>query len=322
MCVAADAWPLGGQKTGVISRVIVKKSSTVFGSKSEQRAFAVIAAHVPKGFRLYPNLPLSQIVEVERNEVSAVEWDFYLKSSVDFVLANRRDEPVLAIEFDGLGGGFSSGSTYQPLVASSQKRPTTIEFKLAVCSKSSLPMYVISFDEVHALPGEDSLRIVHGIIAQQLVSKDMQAKIQKWDENDRAIGKTWDEIQWDLARAETSLQHKYDPFRFGLEPIWNEFLKLNASWSLEPVCRPDVLEALRTKRPLESVGCKFAAHGGLVKVPVLLTTWVRNFAGDDFGTVLSADMPVQCGVNPLRVAENVAWYLGVKKTLAVNRFTQ
>jgi len=104
--------------------------------------------------------------------------------------------------------------------------------------------------------------------------------------------------------------------------MWDQFRKLNAQWSLEPVCRPDVFEAMRTKQPLEALGCKFAAHGGHVTVSVLLTAWVRNFAGNDFGTVLSAEMPVRCGVNPLRVAENIAWYLGVKKTLAVNKLTE
>jgi hypothetical protein len=79
---------------------------------------------------------------------------------------------------------------------------------------------------------------------------------------------------------------------------------------------------MRTKQPVESVGCRFAAHGGNVTDPVTLTAWVRNFAGDEFGTILSADAPVRYGVNPLRVAESVAWYLGVKKTLAANSSTR
>ena len=158
----------------------MKKSTTVFGSKSERRAFTAIEAHVPEGFKLYPNLPLSQVIEVDRNEISPVEWDFYLKSSVDFVLTDRRDEPVLAIEFDGLAGGFNSGLKYQPArVASDPNRSTKIESKLAMCFKSGLPLYVISFDEIDALPGEDSLRIVHGIIAQQLVRGDMEEKIRQ-----------------------------------------------------------------------------------------------------------------------------------------------
>lgn len=50
----------------------------------------------------------------------------------------------------------------------------------------------------------------------------------------------------------------------------------------------------------------------------MLTVWVRNFAGDALGLTLSADVPIPNAINPLRVAENIAWYLGVKKTLEAN----
>ncbi len=297
----------------------MKKSTTIFGSKAERGAFVAIEAHLPEGFELYPNLPLSQIVEAERTEISDAEWDFYLKSSVDFVLADGQGHPILAIEFDGLAGGFSYGSKYRPArLATSPSRSTKLDFKLSICLKSGLPLYVISFDEIQALPGEESLRIVNGIIAQQLVRMEMNQKIRCWDENDRGRGKTWEEMEWDLVTAQTQLQHKYDPFRYGLEPLWDEFTQLNCGWSLEAVCRPDIFEALRTKRPLESVGSKFIADRNLA-VPVMLTVWVRNFAGDEIGTILSPEVPVRGGVNPLRVAENIAWYLGIKRTLDANR---
>jgi hypothetical protein len=67
---------------------------------------------------VYPNVPLSQIVRVGKHELSATDWDLYLKTSVDFVLVDPVARPSLAVEFDGMGGGFSSSTTYV------QVRPT------------------------------------------------------------------------------------------------------------------------------------------------------------------------------------------------------
>lgn len=297
----------------------MKITSTVFASKAERKAFKIIKAGLPAGWSLYPNLPLSRIVKIAKDEVSDKEWDFYLKSSVDFVLASPTDVPSLALEFDGLAGGFNAGSVYKPVGRKPDpNRAKKINFKLALCRKAKLPLLVISSDEIKALPGEDALRVVHGLVAQHVVHQQMQSKIRHWDKNDRGRGKKFREIPWDLSVAETSLQHKYDPFRKGLEALWKEFSLLNAEWSLEPVSCPEVLEALRTKRPLESVGCRFTACGKCLREPVMLTVWVRNFAGEALGYVLSPDFPVEWGVNLLRVAENAAWYLGIKRVVRLN----
>lgn len=160
----------------------MKKSISVFGSKAERKAFSTIEAHLPKGFALYHNLPLPQLVELERGELSVGDWDFFLKTSVDFVLADRSDEPVLAIELDGMAGGFSYGPRYQPaLDPSAPNRSKKLDFKLDLCAKIGFPLYVISFDEIDTLGGDDPLRIVHGIVAQELVRLDMANKLRQWD---------------------------------------------------------------------------------------------------------------------------------------------
>ena len=297
----------------------MKRAGTVFASKTERRAFKIIEAGLPVGWSLYPNLPLSQIVQLKKDEVSEEEWDFYLKSSVDLALTTPTDELFLAIEFDGLAGGFSAGSVYKPVGPHPDpSRERKLSFKLALCREVELPLFVISFDEIEALPGEDAIRIIHGLVAQCIVRREMQSKIRHWDRNDRSIGKTIDDMLWDSVNAEASLQHKYDPFRKGLEALWAQFSRLKVRWSLEPVSRPELLAALDMNRPLESVGCRFTGRGEDLQVPVIFTVWVRNFAGEALGHVLDSDLPVAGGVNPLRVAENAAWYLGVKKVVELN----
>ena len=92
--------------------VSMKKATTIFGSKSERRAFEAIDRHLPSGWRLYGNTPLSKIVEIRKDELTEKKWDYYLKASVDSVLTNPTHAPALAIDFNGLGEGYSSGKRY------------------------------------------------------------------------------------------------------------------------------------------------------------------------------------------------------------------
>jgi len=48
----------------------MKKSTIIFGSNSELRAYEAIDRHLPEGWRLYANTPLSQIVEIQKEELS------------------------------------------------------------------------------------------------------------------------------------------------------------------------------------------------------------------------------------------------------------
>jgi hypothetical protein len=294
----------------------MKRAQSVFGSGAERYAFSVIKSGLPPGWLLYPNLPLSQVVEAEKSEVSAADWDFYLKASVDFVLTGPRGELCLAVEFDGLAGGFSSGSVYRPTRRNAQ-RECTINFKMALCKQVGLPLYVISFDEIRSLSGDDSLCIVHSVIAQEIVMQKMKEKLRHWDEKGRGRGKSFEEILDDISDAEVALQSKYDPFRTRLDALWKS-LPNNLSWSMKPLSRPDMDVALKSKVPVDSLGCRFTTQGTSTVQAVDVTVWVRNFAGEAIGTVLSADFPVEGSINPLRVAENAALYLGLKRVIELS----
>ena len=95
-----------------------------------------------------------------------------------------------------------------------------------------------------------------------------------------------------------------------------------AGWvamSLEPLIQPDLLAALRTGQPFDSIGCRFVARGGKLSSPVIQVVWVRNFAGSELSGILSPELSISTGVNPLRVAENVAWYFGQTRALELKR---
>jgi hypothetical protein len=296
---------------------ILKKAKSIFGSNVERHAFNLIKAELPAGWAIHSNLPLSQVVEIEKTEVTVGDWDFYLKTSVDFVLTDPQGEPRLALEFDGLAGGFSSGSAYHPARANAI-RERAINFKLALCSKAGLPLYVISFDEIRSLSDDESLCIVHSVVAQQIVLQKMDEKLRHWDENERGRGKAFDQIWDEMTDAEIALQTEYDPFRRRLNNIWKDLPKRH-SYSMEPLARPDLETAAKLKVPVQAVGCHFTSRGETPYPPVSVTVWVRNFAGDALGYVLSADIPIKGSINPLRVAENAAFYLGIKRIIELTK---
>ena len=58
----------------------MKKSSIIFGSQSELKAFEAIDKHLPEGCRLYANTPLAHIVEIHKDELNEREWNLSLKA--------------------------------------------------------------------------------------------------------------------------------------------------------------------------------------------------------------------------------------------------
>jgi hypothetical protein len=294
----------------------MRKARIIFGSPSERRAFEAITAQLPEGWTLFPNVPLPQIVEAERNELKNREWDFYLKTSIDFVRTAPSSEPSMALEFDGLGEGFSLGDTYiQAQPTTDRYRSLKLNFKLRLCREVDLPLLIISFKEVRVLrPGEARL-LVHSIVGQHIADRVYRETLRRWHAEGRGAGKSRAEMEWEPAGLQSKLQHLYDPFRSGLESGWDAFRRLRVAMSLEPLFEPDVLTALRTGRPFDSVGCRFVARGGKLSSPVIQVVWVRNFAGRELSGVLLPELSISSGVNPLRVAENVAWYLGQTRAL-------
>jgi hypothetical protein len=293
----------------------MRKARTIFGSSSEMRAFEAITAQLPEGWTLFPNVPFPQIVEAKRHELNNREWDFYLKTSVDFVLTAPSSEPSMALEFDGLGEGFSLGDTYiQAQPTTDRYRSLKLNFKLRLCREVDLPLLIISFEEVRVLRPGEARMLVHSIVGQHIADRVYRETLRRWDTKDRGAGKSRAEMEWELAELRTKLQHLYDPFRSGLESGWDEFCRLGVAMSIEPLVEPDMFTALRTGQPFDSVGCRFVARGGKLSSPVVQVVWVRNFAGRELQGLLP-ELPVSIGVNPLQVAENVAWYLGQTRAL-------
>jgi hypothetical protein len=213
----------------------------------------------------------------------------------------------MALEFDGLGEGFSLGDTYiQAQPTTDRYRSLKLNFKLRLCREVDLPLLIISFEEVRVLRPGEARMLVHSIVGRHIADRVYQETLRHWDTEGRGAGKSCAEMEWELAEQQTKLQHLHDPFRSSLESGWDEFRRLGVAMSLEPLVEPDMLTALRTGQPFGAVGCRFVARGGKLSSPVIQVVWVRNFAGRELRGLLP-ELSISTGVNPLRVAENVAW---------------
>jgi hypothetical protein len=294
----------------------MRKAKTIFGSDLEGDAFQSVMSHLPEGWRLYPNLPLSQLVRVGKDELSPAEWDLYLKTSIDFTLVSADSSPSLLIAFDGMGGGFSSSEKYiQKQTTRDPRRAAKMDFKLRICHSVDLPLIVVSFRETRPCTRDGVLCIINGIAAQHVARKVYHHTIREWDSEKRGHDKTWDEMMWDLAELDAKTQIDSDPFLKRMSVIWDQFAATGVKVSLESLFDPDVLTSMRAKTPFESVGCRFTATGDALHKPVVAEVWVRNWAGEELQGLLSQDAHVKSGVNPIRVAWNIAECVGREQVL-------
>jgi hypothetical protein len=296
----------------------MRKAKTIFGSHPESTAFQSITLHLPQGWAVYPNLPLSQIVRVGKHEVSQGEWEVYLKTSVDFTLVEGKGDPSLVVEFDGMGEGFSSSNTYiQFRQTRDSNRKAKLDFKLRLCERVGLPLLVISFPEIASCTRDGLLSIVNGIVAQHIATKTYQNTMQQWDSEGRGQGKTSDEMLWDVARLDGQTQCDFDPFLKRMSDHYDRFLASGVKWRLESLSDPDQLTAMRANVPFESVGARYTVEGGSLPHPVVTIVWVRNWIGKELFHDLDPCAHVKSGANPLRIAWNIAQCLGQERVLEV-----
>ena len=92
----------------------MKIKGTIFASRPEEEVFRALESRWSPKFRLWPQLPMSALFGLEDNDVTEKERTFFYSTSIDYTLCDSANTPLLSIEFDGIGGGFSSNGEYLP----------------------------------------------------------------------------------------------------------------------------------------------------------------------------------------------------------------
>lgn len=98
----------------------------VFASKAEKKNYEKLARTWGEHYRIYHNIPFLNIFNLEDLfdysewwnpvpiDLTQDEITLLKHATVDYVLCDLQDKPIVCIEFDGLQDGFSVGTDYYP----------------------------------------------------------------------------------------------------------------------------------------------------------------------------------------------------------------
>ncbi len=301
----------------------MKVRSSVFGSATERSLYKALTTRWSPRLRIYPNLPLLNVIEVSRDELASNEWNFLAKTSLDYTLCNASDSPLMSIEFDGLQEGFSRGAEYLPKIiwTRNPNRKWKFDLKLRICQSLFFPLVIISLDEAVPLGPDVGLAMIDGIIAHTLGRREVQGPTDDLYEEQRdfiealPVGERDFYIQDIVDQAEVEKDFEWNPFTRELNRIqrdmqdrWPLSESYTHLWDPELPQRHDLNDVTSVQKRMEGirkatrVGCRVELAAPQRKITH--TAWMRNLDG--------------C-VYPPMVVQDVARLLAWKK--ALNLFT-
>ncbi len=279
----------------------MKPRSTIFDSQSEHALFRAIRGSWEPDFRVYPHIPFENLVEADPQHLTAAEIEFLHKTTVDYALTTADGRPLLGVEFDGMGHGYSKDAVYRQIVPSKDRsREWKLSLKARVANAASFPFLILSYDEKVVLEEQTNLTVAHAIIGQFLANWHTSDRIRELYE----AAKEWldafpeeeqaEQIQdlVDGAEVETSLT--WNPVARRAAELSGELRDLDPSVSsgysyIEDPPRPantqpwepafDMDAFGRWWRSIQRLGVKYTITTS--RGPITREVWVRNF-GDSF----------------------------------------
>lgn len=164
----------------------MKRKDTIFASHSESKIYESLKRQW-KDYDIYSSLPFLNIIEIgetdiKEGRINQKEWEFLLKTSVDFTLCERPSHrPLLSIDFDGLGHGFSHFGTFpdapqyvETFPTKDRYRKLKFDLKLRLCHQLAYVYIIVSYKEAYPFNAELDLTILDGIIGRLLSGKRLQ----------------------------------------------------------------------------------------------------------------------------------------------------
>ncbi len=152
--------------------VSVQPRKSIFDSGAEKNLFRELESRWTPKLRLFTQTPLRNLLEISSAEAKRMKnrhKRYFRSASVDFTFTDVHGEPLLSVEFDGIGGGFGHGRRYVPARSTpDENREWKMNFKLRATARAGYPLYVVSSEEFEPLAEEDSITIVDGIVGQLL----------------------------------------------------------------------------------------------------------------------------------------------------------
>lgn len=251
----------------------------VFPSKSEQENYYKLGRVWGNDYRIFSNLPFLNVFDIEDLTFSLTrsEVDWLKKTSIDYILCDKQDRPIIGIEFDGLQEGYNIGTKYHQDIFPIQNpwREKILELKLKVAHSSLFPYFVVGSKYFNDITSRVKLTIVDGIIGTIVSNKAVQARFaQGFDPLELGYSQ---EAFDDLPRWEKS--ELIQDWIIGIEvegemdnnPLSREAAKLYRinnvkSWSHEYLSSPGIDAAKTFEERIKLLekstrkGCRFTVH--------------------------------------------------------------
>jgi len=294
---------------------------SIFDGFHEKKLYAHLNSMWRNIFNIYPQLPFTKIFDIETLDIGQGERDFLLKTNIDYTICNKRDKPLICIEFDGWSHGYNKGGEYIQIVKDS-RRKKKLKLKLKIAMEHHFPFYIISYDEKEYLSETIHLTVIDGIIGQTIAKMQFQDKINEYLKDSQDIFDsmskyerheyiqdlvtstgvelelTWDPIAKKAAEIESMLVSRgivtRESYKFLSKP---ELPEIKDIFNTEGLSR-----RLKAWKNIERHGCEISCE--TPKGKVTERAYVRNFEG----TLAS----------PLTIAQNIAELLAFSKAAILN----
>jgi hypothetical protein len=239
---------------------------------------------------------------------------------VDYTFCEPDGRPLLSIEYDGLGEGFSRNGSYTPTDATPPHRKLKMDFKLEVAKTAGYPLAVVSSEETTVIEPDSSVVILDGMVGEFLARRDAWRLAEEMIEERRDFidslppDEQSEVIQDLVTDAEVLADLDNDPleaaisrweFELGIlnprvEHFWDPPERKVRDYSFMSLEAIDArMEAMKNA---ERVGCRVVID--LPGAAAVRTIWVRN-VGPDLGLMTKL------------VAGKIARYLALKQARAM-----
>lgn len=308
----------------------MRVKDTVFASPSERELFTALASTWSTHFNLWPSLPFLNIIDVDGIEVTSGEWNSLLRTSMDITLCTRAgDRPVMSIEFDGMGHGFSREGQYVPWHPSADPhRKLRFDLKLRIAEQVKYPLVVLSYEEKNPIGPALALTVTDGIVGQVLANRHMHALIQERlgrqpleglppgarDESAQHLAPTAErqaDLYWNpIARLASQYEYVVGS-HLGVPQVRHKILQQPELADLDHgdsfLASPESREArLRAMKEVRRIGCQVDVD--TPKGHFSDTVWVRNMTG--------------YGPHPMGLAEDFAKVVVLKQVAEAYGLTE
>lgn len=150
----------------------------IFDSNEERKLFNHLNSMWKSNFNIYPQLPFLKIFNINDLELTPNEKKFLFKTNIDYTICDKYGKPLMCIEFDGIGHGYSWNGKYVQFddVKNDLYRKKKLDLKLKIAFEHFFPFYIVSYDETDSLSYSKKIfsTVLDSIIGQTIAKSSFQ----------------------------------------------------------------------------------------------------------------------------------------------------